>query len=163
MIITHYSTTSYGPIIVSLYHLLLCILDKGSAFSNFFNSLCHIWMHQYAMFQTKVTESQNCRGWKGPQVIIESKPPAKAGSLEQITQVGIQTDLKYFRRRRLHNLSGQLVPVLHHPYYKEILLLACMKLPKFQAIDLCPIASHHQEEPGLSPFASQLLLDINKH
>ena len=29
-----------------------------------------------------ITESQNCRGWKGPQQIIESNPAAKAGSLQ---------------------------------------------------------------------------------
>jgi len=30
--------------------------------------------------------SQNHRGWKGPLEIIESNPPAKAGSLQQVTQ-----------------------------------------------------------------------------
>ena len=29
----------------------------------------------------RITESQNCRGWKGPLEIIESNPSAKAGSL----------------------------------------------------------------------------------
>jgi len=30
--------------------------------------------------------------------------------------------LEYLHRRRLQNLSGQTVPVLHHPYCKEVLL-----------------------------------------
>jgi len=30
----------------------------------------------------QVRDSQNCRGWKGPLKIIESNPPAKAGSLQ---------------------------------------------------------------------------------
>ena len=33
------------------------------------------------------TESQNCGGWKGPQEILESNSPAKAGTLQQVTQV----------------------------------------------------------------------------
>jgi len=28
-----------------------------------------------------ITESQNCKGWKGPQEISRYNPPAKAGSL----------------------------------------------------------------------------------
>jgi len=38
--------------------------------------------------------------------IIGSNPPAKAGSLEQDAQAGIQTGLEYLQRRRLHNLAG---------------------------------------------------------
>ncbi|XP_052553558.1 LYR motif-containing protein 4 isoform X1 [Tympanuchus pallidicinctus] len=36
----------------------------------------------------RITESQNCRGWKGPPE-IESNSPAKAGSLHQVAQVTI--------------------------------------------------------------------------
>ena len=36
--------------------------------------------------------------------------------LKQVAQVGIQTDLVCLHRKRLHRLSGQPVPVLHHPY-----------------------------------------------
>ena len=39
--------------------------------------------------------------------------PSKAHSLEQVAQVGIQTGLEYCQRR-LHNLSGQPVPVCRH-------------------------------------------------
>jgi len=38
--------------------------------------------------------------------------PAKAGSLEYAVQEIIQMDFEYLQRRRLHNLSGQLVPVI---------------------------------------------------
>ena len=55
------------------------------------------------------TESQNCRGWKGPLEITESKPPAKAGSLQQAAQVGIQTSLEYLQKRRIHYPWGQSV------------------------------------------------------
>lgn len=57
----------------------------------------------------KGTESQNCMGWKGPQEIIKSNPPAKANSLQQVAQVGIQTGLEYLQRRRLNNQPGHPV------------------------------------------------------
>lgn len=56
-----------------------------------------------------LTDSQNCRGWKGPPEIIESNPPAKAGSLHHVTQVGVQEGLEYLQRRRLHNPPGQII------------------------------------------------------
>ena len=67
-----------------------------------------------------VTESQNCRGWKGPPEIIQSNPPAKASSLDQATPVGIQAGLECLQRRRIHNLPGQPVPVLCHPLCEEV-------------------------------------------
>jgi len=48
------------------------------------------------------TESQNCRGWKGPPEIIKSNSHAK-----QAAQVGIQAGLEYLQRRRIHNFPGQ--------------------------------------------------------
>ena len=53
------------------------------------------------------TESQNCRGLKGPLEMVESNPPAKAGSLDQVAQVGVQAGLEGLQTRRLHNLPGQ--------------------------------------------------------
>jgi len=40
--------------------------------------------------------------------------------LKQVAQVGIQMDLEFVQRRKLHSLSGQPVPVLCHSD-KEIL------------------------------------------
>jgi len=40
-----------------------------------------VWGH---FPQEGITESQNCRGWKGPPKIIKSNPPTKAGSLKQV-------------------------------------------------------------------------------
>jgi len=40
--------------------------------------------------------------------------------------------LAYLCRRRLHHLSGQPVPVLHHPYCKEVLPRVCMELLTFK-------------------------------
>jgi len=55
-----------------------------------------------------------------------------------------------YLRRRLYNLSGQLVPVLHHAYHEEVLLHVYMELSMFTflAIVPCPITMLHQEEPG---------------
>lgn len=40
----------------------------------------------------EIPESQNCRDWKGLQEVIGTNPPAKAGSLQQAAQVGIQIE-----------------------------------------------------------------------
>ena len=70
--------------------------------------LSHCWWLDVSLML--FTESQNHRGWKGPQEITESNPPAKAGILQLVAQVSVQMGLEYLHRRRLHNLSGQPVP-----------------------------------------------------
>ena len=40
-------------------------------------------------------------------LIIKSNPPAKAGTLQWVTQLGVQTGLEYLHRIRFHNLSRQ--------------------------------------------------------
>lgn len=50
-------------------------------------------------FQNIITESQNCRHWKGPLKIIKSNSPAKAASLQQDAQVGVQMGQ---RNRKYH-------------------------------------------------------------
>jgi len=91
------------------------------------------------------SESQNCRGWKGPQEIIGSNSFAKAGALQQVAHVGVQMGLECLHSRRLHNLSGQPVPGLHHPYHKEVLPHVSTEFPvfKFYSITPCPITAHH--------------------
>lgn len=100
-----------------------------------------------------ITESQNCRGWKGPQKIIGSNTPAKAGSLEQAAQVGVQTHLKYLQRRRLHSLPGQPVPVLRHPHCEEVLSHIGAELP---VLHLLAIATNHSKEVGQIPLSPTL-------
>jgi len=48
-------------------------------------------------------------------------PLPKQGHLQQAAQDLVQVGLEYLQRRRLHNLPGQPVPVLHHPQSKEVL------------------------------------------
>jgi len=47
----------------------------------------------------------------------------KQGHLEQAAQDHIQVRFEYLQRRRLHNLSGQPVPVLCHPQRKKFFLI----------------------------------------
>jgi len=68
-------------------------------------------------------------------------------SLQQVTQACVHRGLEYLHRRRLHNLSGQTVSVLCHPYRKEVLhVITEFPRFKFQAITPCPLATHHSEK-----------------
>lgn len=49
----------------------------------------------------RFTEEQICRGWRHLTGDHEIQPPAEAGSIEQITQEGIQAGFDCLRRRRL--------------------------------------------------------------
>jgi len=48
-------------------------------------------------------------------------PLPKQGHIQHAAQDLVQADLEYLQRRRLHNLPGQPLPVLHHPQREEIL------------------------------------------
>ena len=72
-------------------------------------------------------------------------PLPKQGHLQQAAQDLVQTDLEYLQRRRLHNLPGQPVPVLHHPQREEVLPHVHTELPMLQSVPIapCPVAGHH--------------------
>jgi len=72
-------------------------------------------------------------------------PLPKQGHLQQAAQDLIQEGLEYLQRRRLHNLPGQPVPVLHHPQREEILPHVQMELPvlRFVPVAPCPVNGHH--------------------
>jgi len=72
-------------------------------------------------------------------------PLPKQCHLEQATQDHVQVGLEYLQRRRLHNLSGQPVPVLHHPQSEEVLPHTQMELPMLQLVLIapCPVTGHH--------------------
>ena len=57
-------------------------------------------------------------------------PLPKQGHLQKAAQDLVQPGLEYLQRRRLHNLSGQPVPVLHHPQSEEVLLYECFFIVK---------------------------------
>jgi len=72
-------------------------------------------------------------------------PLPKQGHLQQAAQDRVQADFEYLQRRRLHNLPGQPVPVLHHPQRKQVLPHVQTELPvlQFVLIAPCPVAGHH--------------------
>jgi len=93
-------------------------------------------------------ESQNPRCWKGLQEIIQSKSPAKAGSLEYIAQESVQVGFEYLQRGKLPNLLGQPVLVLCHPHREEVFTHVSMELPMFPSVPAasCPITGYHWKE-----------------
>ena len=71
-------------------------------------------------------------------------PLPKQGHLLAVEDF-IQAGLEYLQRRRLHNLPGQPVPVLHHPQREEIFPHAETELPVLQFVPIapCPVTGHH--------------------
>jgi len=66
----------------------------------------------------------------------------KQGHLQQAAQDCVQAGLEYLQRRRLHNLSRQPVPGLHHPESEEVLPHVQLELPmlqKFVPFAPCPV------------------------
>ena len=72
-------------------------------------------------------------------------PLPKQGHLEQVAQDLIQAGFEYLQRRRIPSLSGQPVPVLHHPQREEVLPRVQLELPLLQFVPVapCPIDGHH--------------------
>jgi len=82
-------------------------------------------------------------GWSSPNSLL------KKGHLEQAAQDLVQAGFEYLQRRRIHNLSGQPVPVLRHPQ-SEVLPHVQMELPMLQFVPIapCPVAGHYWKESG---------------
>ena len=63
---------------------LIALLSASFKISNQTSRTESIYWYSETRFASRpnplYTESQNCRGWKGPPEIIESKPSAKAGT-----------------------------------------------------------------------------------
>ena len=126
------------------------------------SSLIPVSLLYTTLWFSDFTESQNCRGWNRPLEIIESNPPAKAGSLDQVAQVGVQAGVDYLQRRRLHNLSGQPVPALHDPHCEDL-----MHLCRTSYASVCghfPLSYHDTllKKVWPHPFTSHTL-DIYRH
>jgi len=96
----------------------------------------------------RITE---CLGLEGTSVghLVQPLLP-KQGHLQQAAQELVQAGLEYLQRRRFHNLSGQPVPVLHHPQSEEVLPHVQTDLPLLQFVPVapCPVAGHHFKESG---------------
>ena len=77
-------------------------------------------------------------------------PLPKQGHPEQAAQDRVQEGLEYLRRRRIHNLSGQPVPVLNYPQREEVLPHLQLELPMLQFVSVapCPVVGHRWKESG---------------
>jgi len=71
----------------------------------------------FFFFSQNDTKSGRSEGTIGDHLV---QPPAKAGSLQQVTQESVQACFEYLNKRP-HSLSGQSVPVLCHSHGKEVL------------------------------------------
>ena len=90
----------------------------------------------------RITE---CSGLEGTSVSHLVQP-----RLQQAAQDHVQAGLEYLQRRRLHNLPGQPVPVLHHPQREEVLPHVQLELPVLQFVPIapCPVTGHHWKGSG---------------
>ena len=87
-----------------------------------------IFFFQYTYLDHRITE------WSGLErtsvgYLVQSPPP-KQGHLQQAAQDLVQLGLEYLRRKRLHNLPGQPVPVLRLPQREEVKFLRSEKSPR---------------------------------
>jgi len=98
--------------------------------------------------QYGIIESQNHRTVGVGRDLCGSSnriPLLKQGHLQQAAQDILQAGFEYLQRRRIHNLPGQPVPVLHHPQSEEVLRHIQTELPMLQFVPIapCPVAGHY--------------------
>ena len=87
----------------------------------------HVYLFQLKLLLIPVSTIQLTQNHRmlgvGRDLCGSSSPTLlpKQGHLQQAAQDHVQAGLEYLQRRRLHNLPGQPVPVLHHPQREEVL------------------------------------------
>uniref|UniRef100_A0A8B9Q4U4 Transmembrane protein 19 n=1 Tax=Apteryx owenii TaxID=8824 RepID=A0A8B9Q4U4_APTOW len=96
--------------------------------------------------------SQNHRTVEFGRDLWRSSSPTlllKQGHLEHVAQDPVQVGFEYLQGWRLHNLSGQPVPVLCHPHSKEVFHYVQLELPVFQFVPIasCPVTGPHPLYP----------------
>ena len=86
-------------------------------------------------------------------------PLLKLGHLKPVAQGHVQTAFEYLQGGRLHNLSGQTLPVLSHPHSKNVFPDVQREPPVLQFL---PIASDSGTgyHPSLPVFCYKLLMNI---
>ena len=90
----------------------------------------------------EITESQIVRVGRTSRD-HQIQPPCQS-------RLGVQEGLEYLQRRWIHNLTGQPVPALHHPYCEEVLQHICAELPmpQFMAISPRSVPTDHWKAVG---------------
>jgi len=81
---------------------------------------------------------------------FNATPLPKQLHLDQAAQDPIHKGHEYLQRRRLHNASGQPVPVLCRPQSEEVLPRVHTELPVLQLVPIapCPVTGHYRKESG---------------
>jgi len=121
------------------------------------------------LIKERISFSQNHRMfWVGRDLWGSSSPTPlpKQDHLEQVAQDFIQAGFEHLQRR-IHNLPGQLVPVLRHPQSEEVLPCVELELPVLQFVPVVPfpVTGHHRKESGpvlLTP-TFKILTTINAY
>ena len=74
----------------------------------------------------------------------------KQGHLEPAAQDSVQTAFEFLQGGRLHNLSGQLVPVLGHLHSRKVFPDVQREPPVFHCVPMAsgPVRGHHQKQSG---------------
>ena len=95
--------------------------------------------------------------WVGSNLSRSSSPTPQLWawghlSLDQVTQSLVQPDLEHFQGWGIYHLSGQPVPVPHHPHRKEFLTYVQPKstLFQFKTVVLSPVATGPHKSPSPS-------------
>jgi len=78
-------------------------------------------------------------------------PLPKQGPLQQAAEDLVQAGFEYHQRRRIHNISGQPVPVVRHPQMEEVLPYVQVELPMFQFVPVALDLSLGTTENSLGP------------
>ncbi|KAK4831485.1 hypothetical protein QYF61_017986 [Mycteria americana] len=141
----------------SLTVSIIMIDDKWLWFPNLTESQNH-----------RITESQNCIGWKRP---LRSSSPTinltlPSPPLHHVPKHLIQTSFKYLQGWRLHHFPGQPVPMLDNPLGEEKFPNIQSKPPlaQLEAISSCPIACYLGEEtdPHLATPSFQAVVESDE-
>ena len=97
--------------------VMICMKHEAVCSSQASSVTPRLWKH-------RITE---WLGLEGPLKIIQLQSPhheQERLSVDQFTPTSIQPGLEHLQGWGIHNLSGQPVPVPHHPYGKEFIQLS---------------------------------------
>lgn len=108
-----------------------------------------------------IKQHHHLKCWKGP-LQIDSNLAAKSGFSSVGCTSRCPDESWIFQRRRLYNLSGQLLTVFHHSNTK-ILPCIYVELLVFQFVPIaaCHVAACHWKEPGSLHLIPAIWIFIN--
>jgi len=92
-----------------------------------------------------------------------SIPLLKKGQLKPAAQDCVQMDFECLQGQRLHNLSGQPVPMLSHPLSNNIFFLCSDEISCSSLCPLPPVLSLGSMEKSLAPSSHSLPSGIYTH